>query len=549
MDKTWDRPLVEYIVDCWKSLEIVEYIQFLGYEWNPRVSSIDVNRHIFKRDKGKKKKEKFDYKFINDDRCGLLTVHIKITKPEVDVKTGANIIREKTIHKDMLIPVSDEDNMFFINGKRYYMIYQLVEKSTYTTANSNVVKSLMPLNVKRVTKKYTDVDDVEYITPVYNTFIFKRELPIMAFVAANGLEYGLAELQVSAIIDFVETIPDDETRAGLDYLYFQVSSKCFIRVNKELFLKYTYVQSIVGGLLEILTNRFTISQINDTENFIKKLSPTNKYEKGRDYLVLFNRLLDITTKKILKLNDFHTHDVYAILRWVMMNFNEIRMKDNMSLDNKRLRCNEMISQLLTQEFSNKLNRVVSMGSKASMDDICDMFKFPGNILLQKMHSSGLLRFDESINDMTFFTKFKWTSKGPHSLGRKNSNNISTKYRGVHPSMMGRFDLLVCGNSDPGTSGILSPFTDMKSLYFDSSDEPDQFIFDFMADINKKLESNGVECVQVQFTDKEDYYRIMNHAREFGENNFKVFGVTKDSPEIIFAKEDDVIAEHEIETEV
>lgn len=102
---------------------------------------------------------------------------------------------------------------------------------------------------------------------------------------------------------------------------------------------------------------------------------------------------------------------------------------------------------------------------------------------------------------------------------------------------------------PGTSGILSPFTDMKSLYFDSSDEPDQFIFDFMTDINKKLESEGIECVQVQFTDKDDYYRIMNHAREFSENNFKVYGVSKDSPEIIFEKEEDVIAEHEIEPEV
>ena len=149
----------------------------------------------------------------------------------------------------------------------------------------------------------------------------------------------------------------------------------------------------------------------------------------------------------MKLNEFHTEDVYTILRWIMMEFNEIREKDNQSLDNKRIRCNEYISQLLTYEFSNKLNRVVSMGSKATIEDMCDMFKFPGNILIQKMHSSGVLRFDEQINDMTFFTKFKWTSKGPNSLGRKNSNNISSKYRSVHPSMIGRFDLVVCGNSD------------------------------------------------------------------------------------------------------
>ena len=62
MTKSWDRPLYEYIVDCWKSLEVVEYIHFKGYEWNPHMSEIDVNHHIFKREKGLKKKEKRDYK-------------------------------------------------------------------------------------------------------------------------------------------------------------------------------------------------------------------------------------------------------------------------------------------------------------------------------------------------------------------------------------------------------------------------------------------------------------------------------------------------------
>ena len=40
-----------------------------------------------------------------------------------------------------------------------------------------------------------------------------------------------------------------------------------------------------------------------------------------------------------------------------------------------------------------------------------VFKFPGDILIQKMHSSGILRFDDSVNDMNFWSKFKYTSKG------------------------------------------------------------------------------------------------------------------------------------------
>ena len=427
------------------------------------------------------------------------------------------------------------------------MIYQLVEKSTYTTGSSNVLKSLMPLSVKRVIREIQDVTGEKYTCPMYNTFIFKRELPILAFVAANGLEYGLQQLMAVPAIQFVDSIPDGATEdMNGTFMYFQISSgKVYIRAYRELFMKYQYIQSIVAGLMEILSSRFSLSQINNTEAFIKKLAPNAKYDKGRDYLVLFNRLLDITTKKIMKLNEFHTEDVYTILRWIMMEFNEIREKDNQSLDNKRIRCNEYISQLLTYEFSNKLNRVVSMGSKATIEDMCDMFKFPGNILIQKMHSSGVLRFDEQINDMTFFTKFKWTSKGPNSLGRKNSNNISSKYRSVHPSMIGRFDLVVCGNSDPGTSGILSPFVKMNGSYFDPKDEPDDFIFDFIQSCNKVFEEDGATVLQVQFSSHDDYYKVMNNAREFSKNNFKVFGVSYDSPEIIIQKEEDMIAEHEI----
>ena len=122
-----------------------------------------------------------------------------------------------------------------------------------------------------------------------------------------------------------------------------------------------------------------------------------------------------TTKKILKVSPHDKTDIYAILRWMMMNFNELRMKDNLSLDNKRLRCNEYIASLLTYEFSQRLNRVITLGAKATMQNFLDMFKFSGEILIQRMHISGILRFDDCINDMDFFTKCRYTTKGPNSF--------------------------------------------------------------------------------------------------------------------------------------
>ena len=62
----------------------------------------------------------------------------------------------------------------------------------------------------------------------------------------------------------------------------------------------------------------------------------------------------------------------------MQEFNELRLKDNMALENKRLRCNEYIASLLTREFSRRLNKIISLGKKATIDQFRDLFKFPGD---------------------------------------------------------------------------------------------------------------------------------------------------------------------------
>ena len=68
-------------------------------------------------------------------------------------------------------------------------------------------------------------------------------------------------------------------------------------------------------------------------------------------------MIDDTTKKILKLHPIHKKNIYSILRWLIQNFSELRKKDSMDLNNKRLRCNEYIASLLTKTFSEKLNRI------------------------------------------------------------------------------------------------------------------------------------------------------------------------------------------------
>lgn len=102
MTKAADRPLVEYIVDAWKSLEVVKQIKFKGYEYVDKESEIDINKHIFKREKKKKKKDRYDVKFVSDDRVGKLTVYLDVTMLETDPTTGETTYQVYPLKKSML---------------------------------------------------------------------------------------------------------------------------------------------------------------------------------------------------------------------------------------------------------------------------------------------------------------------------------------------------------------------------------------------------------------------------------------------------------------
>lgn len=375
--KSADEPLVEYVIDAWKSLEVVKAIKFDKFEYTDDESQIDINKHMFKREKKRKKKDRFDVKFISDHRVGQLTVYFTVTILEKDPSTGESAYQVYPIKKSMLIPLQNEEGYYFLKNKRYYMIYQLLEKSTYTSASSVTLKSLMPVAVKRNSLDAEDMLGRFYHLPYYSTFVFRKEIPVLLFYMSKGAAHTLDYLGVSNVISFINKY-DEKTVDHDKYLYFGISSKCYLQVNREMFHKYAFVQSVVGGFLQICTNRTTLNQLENSREWIKRIVTPNNYEKGFSILKSFNRLMDITTQKKLEVDNYHKRDIYALLRWMMQEFNELRQKDNCDLNTKRLRCNEYIASLLTKDFSRRLQRVISYGDKATIDNIREIFKFPGD---------------------------------------------------------------------------------------------------------------------------------------------------------------------------
>lgn len=99
------------------------------------------------------------------------------------------------------------------------------------------------------------------------------------------------------------------------------------------------------------------------------------------------------------------------------------------------------------------------------------------------------------------------------------------------------DLTVCGNSDPGTSGMVTPFGKMDGLYFDDSMEPDDTMFTLRNAVEKLAATKGVQYVRVNFHEKEDFYKAMNTFRHFSDEKIQVFMSSKENDYSLVVNED------------
>ncbi|MMZ42344.1 hypothetical protein D1872_38650 [compost metagenome] len=415
-----DAPLTDYIANSCKSLEVMPEIEFLGYDLITDEKLIDQNKYIHRRQTSKKT-EDIKYMYMQDSRNIEMRVRFKITV--FNNQTGKDDVR--FINKSILVPFPDEDGYYHIKGKNYFLLYQLVDASTYTTRNVLTLKSLMPVKIKRNSSVFSDTDGNAYTVPTYTTFIFRKEVQVLQlYLARLGISKTLSYFGVDKVIRF-HTKEEDKTK----YIYFPISNKMFLEVSRMFFEKYQYVQTIAFMLLTLegVTNRLNPTMLDDRRFWTERLgsltatSAYNYFEKGNNMLTFFSRMLDETTKEVLKLDDSNRKSIYTVVRWMIQHFNELRKKDNMDLQNKRLRCNEYVASLLTQAFSERMNRAVTArGNGMKINKIADIFKFPGNILLERLYSSGLLRFDDRINDMDFWSKLIFTQKGPNAFNSEAS---------------------------------------------------------------------------------------------------------------------------------
>lgn len=527
--KAFDKPLEEYVFDAFKGFEILPNIKVIRYEWVPDEDKYDVNDHIIRRNTNKNK----IIKNISETRCGVMYLHVEVS--------GFNKQGVKEIHyitKPIIIPIEDENGYFMIKGKKCYLIYQMVDKMLYPSFGAVTIKSLMPICVKTSKDEFKDIEGNTYTIPTYNIQIFKSAINILLIYSNMAITKALRFMEVDRFIKI--ECKDKEYPQSDNIIRFDCGkrSDIIVAVNKKVFNEEVYVKSIVGCLINLFKDtKIEYKNIDNWEEWMIIVGGKNTIRRGIYQHIFFNRLLDEVTKKELKINDYDKQDIYHLLRWIVQNYHTLWSKDNLSMINKRLRCHEYIGSFVTAEVSKRINRIVSLGDKATIRDMMNAFRFPEDIFITRLYSSGVLRYAENDSDMDFAMKMKYTAKGPNSLGGKDARRIPIRQRILHPSMLGFIDIADSSNSDPGRSGSLSPFNKMNSMYFDNSLYENEMhyrinkILDEMPDDDPEMQEIEIKC-----DNEEEFNAILDKLYNIKKDSIKFYGASNDPYTIIVDKD-------------
>lgn len=513
MNRDYEKNLEDYVIDCFKSIELVlDNIKMTDYTFTIDVDEIDMSDYERSRRSANKNKRKPQEQekiaFIKKSMVGELSMNFLVTLTEKEkalIRADEKLCKKRAENIDedfnlrfnvkLLVPIVDDRGRYLINGVLFNRLYQLTEASTYITPATVVLKSIMPIMVKR--GKYTAeaLDGTTYVLHSYKVLMFKSFMNVLYFyLATKGWEQTLQFLYLSEYLS-LEFFDEEEPKFDPRFTYFKINAGLAIKVDKR-FLVNKYIQSMIGTILDAVgNNRYTYDQIMDKNTWIKRIGTTRKkvndevmLELGNRYLLLFNRMYDLTIKDALQLTNHNKKDIYAIIRWIIQNYDDLRAKDNLDYMNKRLRGNEQYGSLLNEHVSGKIKKLISVVSDTGekiINKYKNFFCYYGRELISRMHSSGLIRNEDIVNDMDMFARLRFTRKGPNALGNKNSRNVSSSQRAIHPSEIGIDSLCTCSASDPGLTNYINPLCETDGLLFKGRNaEPESFYYDFINEMRR-----------------------------------------------------------------
>ncbi len=475
-----EKPLYEYVVDAFKTIhKTLEEVELTDWTFTSDVGKVDQSSYERTRSNKTTDKEQ-KYVYTNESRLGELEMHFT-----VDLRKNPLAVKKKFLHFTVkqLVPI-EKDGCYLLDGTVYPIQCQLTERSTYVTPGALVCKALMGIMLTK-SDKVTARDHLGevYLLNSWRVNMFSGTANAALFFLSEMSWYDFLHFfQLHTIIDVVET----ENEFDPKNVYLRIHDNMYLEVDRA-FINTPYVSRMVGTIMMAMPTNVTMGQIMDKKTWTAQIGATKRnslkeshLELGTRYRKLFNRMLDDASIDAYELTWYNKKDILHIIRWMIQEYEPLRAKDNLNILNKRLRRNAVPASLMNGVISEKIKRFVNTSVKTEErleEQYKYLFTFKGTEVKSKVHRSGLAKWDDSVNDMNIFNRFKVTMTGPNAIGNKNPRNISAKQKSLDPSHIGIISLDVCSASNPGISNYINPLCKTDKLQFiGRPPEPESFGF-------------------------------------------------------------------------
>lgn len=478
-----DSEIIQHVRDIFKSLEILPEIHI-----NPEDITLETDEATF----GPVKQQGKYYKPLLPSR--LNKIHYKVTIDGLD----APIERDLYINKML-------DKCFYINeGIRYFLIWQIVDSSSYSFENGVAFKSLlMPIILVSKSRFETQSFNGTTLTnlPIYESHLFKKLVPPILYIFGK---YALESLEKAGMkkIDDVDAFTEYSDPGIIKYIsdFFGFEVKfsdkldelieedrdvftvqnakaigCYFSIPKDkvdtkegraLIASLCYLKqqdkkaNIIFTYKDVTNMWFWLELIADYYN--KSNDIFKKYEKIKGVYISLKRLIDEPTRKILRLDDEYKQDVYGIFKYSMMNFDHLSTTNGQDLTNKRIRLYEYVLYPLRSYFGKKIYSILTAPT-VSVQNLEKIFtSLTPMYLIKECITSELLHYCNSTNEYNLYGELlRYTFGGPQGY----TNSVSIAQRSLHPSYTGRLSLIASNAGNPGTSGTVVPFIKVYDGYF------------------------------------------------------------------------------------
>lgn len=482
--------ILQHIIDACQSLETISGIKFLGAKKSDE-------RALYKPSK--------DITDIAYEHSRLIAINLEfqLTDPKEE--------ETKIIKKKLYFPKLIDGCYYLIDDVRFYPIFQIIDAETYRTSNSITMRtSLQPIVVNHKNIAVVPNNAEEEINEYYTySKIFNTKIPIFIYFFANfGITKTLKFFDLDKIFKIVDKKKGEKFDRYEDQYLFKLGSMIYLAVPKD------YVNESVQNKMMTLTfvnafqkkDKVSMDKIDDVDYWIRKLgsyftkNQANYEYKGNSVKSSFERLLDNTTKRIIRIPDRDKASIYTLLRWFLINYNNLLLQDNDDLANKRLRLNECFIFPLLETWTEGVLRILN-GKNITLKTLESLFSnIQPDFLVKKIKTADNLRYMNNVDSIDILNKLKVTIAGNQSISNARGE---IKGKTLSPSMLGLVDLIFTSNNDPGTTRALTIGAKLNDTWH-FSDEPNLLSEGFTGEgYDIELDQNDEELPHLEMEDEID----------------------------------------------